>query len=52
MKKPKIQSISILREKFIIDYCKKKGWNPKELSPSQIFEITQNKEFMSPKNYI
>ncbi len=49
MKKDKKFNISILREKFISDYCKKKGWNIKNISPSQLVEIIDNKDFTSPK---
>ena len=32
--------ITLLREKFISEYSRKKGWNPKELSTTQRLEIT------------
>jgi len=38
----------MLREKFIIDYSKKKGWNHKELSTTQMLEIATNKEYKNP----
>lgn len=37
--------ISTSREKFISDYCKKRGWNPSNLSPSQLIEIVQQKDY-------
>jgi hypothetical protein len=42
------EEIALLREKFIIEYSKKKGWNPKELSTSQMLEITTQKEYKTP----
>jgi hypothetical protein len=42
------EDISLLREKFINDYSRKKGWNPKELSTTQMLEITTQREFKSP----
>ena len=38
----------LLREKFINDYSKKKGWNPKELTTTQMLEITTQKEYKTP----
>jgi hypothetical protein len=38
----------LLREKFISEYSKKKGWNPKELSTIQMLEIATQKEYKSP----
>lgn len=35
---PKDEAL-LLREKFITEYSKKKGWNPKELSTNQMLEI-------------
>jgi hypothetical protein len=32
----------MLIEKFISDYCKKKGWNPKNLSPSQLIDVVEH----------
>lgn len=42
------QEISLLREKFISEYSKKKGWNPKELSTTQMLEIVNEKGYRSP----
>jgi hypothetical protein len=42
------EEISLLREKFINEYSKKKGWNPKELSTSQMLEIATQKEYKTP----
>ena len=52
MKKINKLNINALREKFISDYSKKKGWNPNNLSPSQLIEIVDNMNYLTPKNYI
>lgn len=44
---PKDESL-LLREKFISEYSKKKGWNPKELSTNQMLEIVSQKEYKTP----
>jgi hypothetical protein len=44
---PKDESL-LLREKFISEYSKKKGWNPKELSADQMLEIVSQREYRSP----
>lgn len=46
--KSKKSKIIILRERFIADYCKKKGWNPSNLSPNQLLEIVNTKEYLNP----
>ena len=38
----------LLREKFISEYSKKKGWDPKELSTTQMLEIATQKEYKNP----
>ena len=40
--------INLLREKFIGEYSKKKGWNSKELSTTQMLEIVSQKEYKTP----
>ena len=45
---PKRNDIFLLREKFINEYSKKKGWNPKELSTSQMLEITTQRAYKTP----
>lgn len=42
------KEIVLLREKFIVEYSKKMGWNYKELSPNQILEIVNHKEYQHP----
>ena len=44
------QEISILREKFLVEYCKKMGWNHNELSTSQMLHITQQNGYQNPLN--
>jgi hypothetical protein len=51
MNKLSLKSQKLLREKFFLDYCKKKGWNPKELSPSQLIELVNQKEYKNPDPY-
>jgi hypothetical protein len=40
--------ILLLREKFISEYAKKKGWNSKELTSTQMLEIATQKEYKNP----
>lgn len=40
--------ILLLREKFIAEYSRKKGWNPKELDSIQMLEIATQKEYKVP----
>lgn len=42
------EDVTLLREKFINEYSKKKGWNPKELTTNQMLEITSHREFKTP----
>jgi hypothetical protein len=44
---PKDEAL-LLREKFINEYSKKKGWNPSELSTNQMLEIVSQREYRSP----
>jgi hypothetical protein len=39
---------TLLREKFIVEYSKKKGWNHKELTTTQMLEIATHKEYKQP----
>jgi hypothetical protein len=39
---------TLLREKFIGEYSRKKGWNPKDLSTTQMLEIVSQKEYKTP----
>jgi len=38
----------LLREKFISEYSKQKGWDPKNLSTTQMLEIATQKEYKTP----
>lgn len=42
------EEIFLLREKFIKEYCAKKNWNPRNLSVSQMLEITLQEEYKNP----
>lgn len=42
------EETNLLREKFIVEYSKRKGWNHKELSTTQMLEITTHKEYKNP----
>lgn len=50
LKKPILsdEEVLLLREKFLVEYSKKKGWNPKELSTTQMLEIATQKEYKNP----
>ena len=43
------ENISLLREKFLLNFCKKMNWNHNELSTSQMLTITTQKEYINPK---
>jgi len=43
------EDLKLLREIYINNYCKEKGWDPKNLKPSQMLEIVSNKNYISPK---
>lgn len=38
----------LLREKFLSEYVRKKGWNKDSLSPDQMLEIVQSKGYKNP----
>lgn len=38
----------LLREKFISEYAKNKGWNPKDLTSTQMLEIATQREYKNP----
>ena len=42
------EDLNLLREKFVGDYAKKKGWNKENLSSTQMLEIVEQKEYKSP----
>jgi len=39
---------TFLREKFVIDYSKRKGWDKDNLSPTQMLEIVQQTGYKNP----
>ena len=42
------EETNLLREKFVNEYSKNKGWNSKELSTNQMLEIVSQKQYKSP----
>ena len=42
------EETDLLRENFINEYSKNKGWNSKELSTNQMLEIVSQKQYKSP----
>jgi hypothetical protein len=40
--------LNLLREKFVIEYSKKKGWNHQNLKPDQLLEIVEQKGYKHP----
>jgi hypothetical protein len=42
------EELNLLREKFIHEYSKSKGWNPNELSTNQMLEIVSQKQYKAP----
>lgn len=43
------EQISTLREKFLLNFCKKMNWNHNDLSTNQMLLITSQKDYISPK---
>lgn len=41
------QEVSLNRERFVIEYCKKMGWNPNELSSKQMLSILGQSSYPS-----
>ena len=39
---------NFLREKFITDYSRNKGWDKENLTPTQMFEIVQQNGYKNP----
>jgi hypothetical protein len=39
---------TLLRERFINDYSRKKGWDSNNLSPTQMLEIVQQGGYKNP----
>ena len=40
--------VNMLREKFISEYARKKGWDKNQLTPEQLLEIVQQKGYSNP----
>lgn len=38
----------LLREKYLSEYVRKKGWNKDNLSPDQMLEIVQSRGYKNP----
>lgn len=43
-----VNDVNLLREKFIADYARQKGWDKERLSPDQMLEIVEQKGFRNP----
>lgn len=42
------EEINLLREKFVVEYSKKKGWDSEKLSTTQMMEIVEQKQYKTP----
>ena len=42
------EDTNMLRERFISDYARKKGWDTQNLSPTQMLEIAQQGGYKNP----
>lgn len=42
------EETTFLREKFIVEYSKIKGWNSKELTTQQMLEIATQTQYRTP----
>ena len=40
--------LTILREKFINEYARKKGWDKNNLTPNQLLEIVEQRGYKNP----
>jgi hypothetical protein len=43
-----MSDISLLRERFIADYSRQKGWDKERLSPDQLLEIVEQSGYKNP----
>ena len=43
------EKVRISKEKFISDFCKERGWNPKELTTGQMLFIVSQPEYRNLK---
>jgi hypothetical protein len=42
------EELNLLREKFVVEYSKKKGWDKNNLSTNQMMEIVEQKQYKNP----
>ena len=42
------EELNLLREKFVVEYSKKKGWDKNKLSTNQMMEIVDQKQYRNP----
>jgi hypothetical protein len=42
------EELNLLREKFVVDYSKKKGCDKNNLSTNQMMEIVEQKQYKNP----
>lgn len=42
------EELSMLREKFISEYVRKKGWDKSNLTPNQMLEIVEQTGYKNP----
>ena len=40
--------LMLLREKFITEYARKKGWDKNNLTPNQLLEIVEQRAYKNP----
>jgi hypothetical protein len=43
-----VEETKLLREKFISNYCKEKGWDSEKLSSNQMLEVVTHKDYKNP----
>jgi hypothetical protein len=46
--KTEVGEVQSLREKFLHEYARQKGWDPSNLSPNQMIEIVEQNGFKNP----
>jgi hypothetical protein len=42
------EDIQMLRERFMTEYARKKGWNVNSLTPNQMLEIVEQPAYKAP----
>ena len=43
-----VEETKLLREQFIGNYCKERGWDSKKLSSNQMLEVVTHKDYKNP----